>query len=95
MTLSISRAQNDEGFADAQALALKDPPVTDVEVMRLLQLALSNLEARGNRYNAKESIAKLWERAIRAKPGDEALAREWFLKTFQDRDWRNAQKVSL
>jgi hypothetical protein len=95
LTLSISRAQNDEGFADAQALASKDPPVTDVEVLRLLQLALSNLQARGDRYNAKEYIAKLWERAIKAKPGDEPLAREWFLKTFQDRDWRNAQKVLL
>ncbi|KAI9781440.1 MAG: hypothetical protein M1839_006034 [Geoglossum umbratile] len=95
LTLSISRAQNDEGFADAHALASKVPPITDVEVLRLLQLALSNLEARGDRYNAKESIAKLWERAIKAKPGDEALAREWFLKTFQDRDWRSAQKAAM
>jgi N-terminal acetyltransferase B complex non-catalytic subunit len=93
LALSVSRTQNDEGFADANALALRDPPITDVEVLRLLQLALSNLEARGGRYSAKESITTLWERAIKAKPGDEALAREWFLKTFQDRDWRNAQKV--
>ena len=95
MTLSASQAQNDEGFADAHALASKDPPVTEVEVLRLVQLALSNLEAKGGRYDAKGSIAKLWERAIKAKPGDEALAREWFLKTFQDRDWRNAQKVLI
>ncbi|KAI9765827.1 MAG: hypothetical protein M1840_007109 [Geoglossum simile] len=95
LTLSISRAQNDEGFADAQALASKEPPVTDVEVLRLLQLALSNLEARGDRYNAKEYITKLWERAIKTKPGDEPLAREWFLRTFQDRDWRNAQKAAM
>jgi N-terminal acetyltransferase B complex non-catalytic subunit len=93
LALSVSRTQNDEGFADAHALASKEPPIIDVEVLRLLQLALSNLEARGSRYNAKETITTLWERAIKAKPGDEALAREWFLKTFQDRDWRDAQKV--
>ena len=45
--------------------------------------------------DGKEEVTKLWERAVKAQPQNEDLAREWFWGTVRAMDWRNAQKAAM
>lgn len=40
-------------------------------------------------------VAKMWERSVKAHPGDEALTREWLWGTVRILDWRGAQKAAM
>lgn len=74
------------------------PSISETEVLSVIQQALTNLsESAGHDCTpvvAQAYSTKLWERALKAKPDDEELGREWFFSSFQSHDWKNAQKVS-
>lgn len=86
-----------DGLDVAKALVQKDPPITDLETLSLLLKSFENFSVHERpeliTVNIKHYVTLLWERALRASPGDETLARECFFSYLQQRDWRNAQKV--
>ncbi|KAI9826528.1 MAG: hypothetical protein M1826_006629 [Phylliscum demangeonii] len=92
-----SGAQKLEGLAEAKSLAEKDPAVTDPEILSLLQKTFDILERQPrtepNLDQAKDLSVLLWDRALKAAPEVEHLARKCFLSYLQRQDWRNAQKV--
>ena len=92
-----SSTQKEEGFAELKSHINKDPPTVDLDTLNLLQQCLSELEESQFPdvvlQDVKALSALLWERAIKAKPGDEQLARQWFFSAFQHQNWRDAQKV--
>lgn len=42
-----------------------------------------------------DEVTKLWEKAVKAQPHNEELAREWFWGTVKTLDWRGAQKAAM
>ncbi|KAI9851121.1 MAG: hypothetical protein M1838_004456 [Thelocarpon superellum] len=96
---SSSTAQKDTGAAELSALVHKEPPVVDVESLLLIQDGIRSLqqqrEPTPENIRGPDDAATLWERAIRARPQDEALPREWFGKAFDRQDWRAAQKAAM
>ena len=58
--------------------------------MRLLGRVWSTL---GPKY--ADEVTKLWEKAVKAQPHNEDLARDWFWGTVKTLDWRGAQKAAM
>lgn len=76
-----------QGRDDINALLHRDPPITDVQAIVILEECLQQIEA------ADTEIDLVWERAVRLRPHDEELQTLWFKKNIEDRKWKGAQKV--
>ncbi|KAI9863252.1 MAG: hypothetical protein M1824_000452 [Vezdaea acicularis] len=83
-------------------LTSKEPPVLDIKVLGILQDAFEYLLTRqdvGFSQDVSESVQRcrtmMWERAMKAKPNDETLLKEWFTLSFKCFNWKNAQKASM
>ncbi|KAI9789744.1 MAG: hypothetical protein M1816_005783 [Peltula sp. TS41687] len=98
LTQWASAGYRKDGFVAAKTLVEKDPPITDLETLSLLLRSLESLGTLGQaepmNIDIKHYATLLWERALKANPGDETLARECFFSYLQQRDWRNAQKTA-
>ncbi|KAI9791920.1 MAG: hypothetical protein M1833_001302 [Piccolia ochrophora] len=99
LMVSPSTAHREQGLQCARALAEKDPAITEKTVLLVLQQALSNVDASGRvggeGQSSAELVNKLWERAVKSKPKDEELCRDWFFSAFMAQDWRSAQKAAM
>ena len=74
----------------AQQLSSKTPAIDSVDCLRLLTRVWNGLGAAHT-----SEISQLWERAVKSRPKDEALAREWLWGTVRSLDWRGAQKAAM
>ena len=83
-------ATTEEAVQIAHLLSDQTPPTMSTEVLRLLGRVWSNL---GPEH--ADEVTKLWERAVKAQPQLEDLAREWFWGTVRNLDWRGAQKAAM
>lgn len=74
----------------------KTPPVEDVDVVMFLQRVWAFLEdaGAGEKGEGSRECVKVWEGAVKARPGDEKMAREWVFGCVREGDWRGMQKVS-
>lgn len=92
-----SSEQREEGLLALKSLVHKEPPVVDIEALTLVRQNLEDYYAASNAVDAADElwrhVTRLYERAIKAKPKDEALGRDWFYTAFRQRRWRSAQKV--
>ncbi|KAI9809860.1 MAG: hypothetical protein M1825_000293 [Sarcosagium campestre] len=99
LSKSFLSAQVQEGLRDVDLLVGKEPAISDLGTLKVLESALRKIERHGQTerlqlsHQPKELTARLWERAVKAKSGDEALCREWFFSAFRLQDWRSAQKA--
>ena len=75
----------------------KAPAVEDVDVAIFLQRVWAFLEdaGAGEKGEGSKECVKVWEGAVKAKPGDQRMAREWVLGCLREGDWRGMQKVCL
>lgn len=76
-----------QGRDDINALLQRDPPITDVQAIVILEECLRQIEA------TDAEIGVIWERAVRLRPQDEELQTLWFQKNFEQRRWKGAQQV--
>ncbi|KAI5783552.1 N-acetyltransferase B complex non catalytic subunit-domain-containing protein [Geopyxis carbonaria] len=83
-------AYAEEAEKTARSVAEKQPPCISLDVLRLLGRVWINI---GD--SAIDEISKMWERAVKAQPLDEDLAREWFWGTVKIMDWRGAQRAAM
>lgn len=69
--------------------------VDDVDVAMFLQRIWSFLEDHGvgGKGEASRGCAKVWELAVKARVGDERMAKEWVFGCARSGDWRGMQKV--
>ena len=96
LTHSTTPAQRQDGAAELGRLAAQSPPIVDLETLNLVQSALLAAAGPGAAAeNAQLQANAMWERAVKAKPADEDLSREWFFSSFHREDWKSAQKVLL
>jgi hypothetical protein len=77
----------EDGIKEAKNLINMTPAITDVETLRLLGDAVDHAGAD------VQLMTLMWDRAVKAKPNDERLAKEWFLVAFQSKNWKGAQQV--
>ncbi len=92
-------AQKDEGYKLAEQLAAKEPVITDLETLALVQQAFLNahrkrLSPAPAASRPSDAAAAVWERALKAKSGDEGFARECYMACLERHDWAGAQKVA-
>ncbi|KAF8453935.1 N-acetyltransferase B complex non catalytic subunit-domain-containing protein [Terfezia claveryi] len=75
----------------------KAPPVDDVDVVMILQRVWAFLEGAGvgEKGEGSRECVKVWEGAVKARPGDERMAREWVFGCVRGRDWRGMQKAAM
>ncbi|KAL7273222.1 mitochondrial distribution and morphology [Rhizina undulata] len=90
LTLLATPAALSEALQILQQLSTQTPPVESIEALRLLSRTWNNL---GSAH--AEEISKLMERAVKYRPSDENLAKEWFWGTVRSLDWRGAQKAAM
>ncbi|KAI9821584.1 MAG: hypothetical protein M1832_003258 [Thelocarpon impressellum] len=99
LTRSAAAGQRQDGLGELRALVDKVPPIVDVDTLNLVQQALveyADLESSWNgEADIQHHVDALWERAMRARPGDEDLSKQWFFSAFQKEDWKNAQKAAM
>jgi len=71
--------------------------VEDVDVAMFLQRVWAFLEGvgAGEKGEGSRECVKVWEGAVKARPGDERMAREWVFGCVRGGDRRGIQKVSL
>lgn len=79
-------------------LIVKDPAIVDLDTLKLIRQGLEEYALSSNEdavaLEAKALGTQLWDRALKAKPHDENLAREWFFFAFKQGHWKDAQKVN-
>ncbi|KAF8416699.1 N-acetyltransferase B complex non catalytic subunit-domain-containing protein [Tirmania nivea] len=95
--LPPSPATYEEALWICREIARRKVPVEEVDVAILLQRVWSFLEGAGvgeKREGSRECV-KVWEGAVKAKPGDERMAREWVFGCLRGRDWRGMQKAAM
>ncbi|RPA91322.1 hypothetical protein L873DRAFT_1794936 [Choiromyces venosus 120613-1] len=90
LTLLGAPANSSEALQIAQQLSSKTPPIDSLDCLRLLTRVWNGLGGAHTR-----EISQLWERAVKVRPGDESLAREWLWGTVRSLDWRGAQKAAM
>jgi N-terminal acetyltransferase B complex non-catalytic subunit len=83
-------ATTEEAVQIARSLSDRTPPTQSVEILRLLSAVWAEC---GPEH--KDEVTKLWERAVKAQPQNEDLAREWFWSTVRSLEWRGAQKAAM
>ncbi|KAI9724374.1 MAG: hypothetical protein M1812_000442 [Candelaria pacifica] len=86
--------QREDGLAETKAFAFRSPPVVDLDALQTIQKALIKF-SNGVHSRVEREISTLWDRATKALPGDEGIAREWFLASFSQRRWKDAQKAAM
>ncbi len=99
LSVGSTDAQKDEGYKLAEQLAAKEPVITDLESLALIQQAFLNahrkrLAPAPAASRSSDAAAAIWERALKAKSGDEAFARECYMACLERHDWAGAQKVA-
>ncbi|KAH8145602.1 uncharacterized protein LAJ45_10403 [Morchella importuna] len=90
LTLIKTGPSYEEALAIAKQLSAKTPPIDSIEVLTTTTKVWSML---GSEHAGE--VAKMWERSVKAHPGDEALTREWLWGTVRILDWRGAQKAAM
>lgn len=90
LTLVGTSASIEEALQLARQLSAKSPPIDSTECLRLLTRVWGGVGAEH-----LPEVSKLWERAIKANPKNEILAREWLWGTVRSLDWRGAQKAAM
>ncbi|CAZ79814.1 unnamed protein product [Tuber melanosporum] len=90
LTLLSTPANTSEALQLAQQLSSKTPAIDSIDCLRLLTRVWNGL---GTAHTSE--ISQLWERAVKSRPKDEALAREWLWGTVRSLDWRGAQKAAM
>lgn len=86
LSFSESPRQN-QGRDDISALLQRDPPITDVQALVILQECLQQIGA------TDAEVDLIWERAVRLRPHEEELQTLWFRKNFEAQKWKGSQKV--
>ncbi|KAI9848708.1 MAG: hypothetical protein M1837_006795 [Sclerophora amabilis] len=97
LTCSTSSNLKAQGYSETKKLIGKQPPIVEVQILRLLQQALmaaQDLHVGRSPVQVKDDISQLWDRAVKARPGDEDLAKECLFFYFEQGEWEGAQKVS-
>ncbi|KAI9839626.1 MAG: hypothetical protein M1819_002252 [Sarea resinae] len=94
---SPSASQQEQGVTEFERLCAKEPPVTDLHTLSMIQQALGGSNARKSVLKGRRSVnvALLWERAAKFRSGDESLPKEWFMITFELNQWVDAQKAAM
>ncbi|KZF24609.1 hypothetical protein L228DRAFT_281666 [Xylona heveae TC161] len=87
---SPSSPLREQGAAELRKLCERDPPVTDISTLIMLQENCAKSEGGG-----AAAVSGLWERAIKSRPHDEVLPQEWFQRSFDQFNWKNAQKAAM
>lgn len=93
--LPPSSANYTEALGICRGIADRKTPVDDVDVAMFVQRVWSFLEDSGvgEKGTCSKECGKIWEAAVKAKLGDERMAKEWVLGCLRGRDWRGMQKV--
>ena len=78
-----------QGEKELIALLGGDPPITDPNLLS----AIEDFAETADFQNAH--VRSLWDRAIAYRPRDERLLEEWFLRKFERKDYKAAQKVRI
>lgn len=79
--------QLERGQTEVLQLCHRNPAVTDVDAIHLLEGALKHLEIQA------DETPKLWERAAAARPADQGLLMTWLHGCIAESNWLGAQKV--
>ncbi len=68
-------------------LCNRTPPITDLDTIYQIQIALTDLGIEDN------GGQRVWERAAAARPEDREIAMTWLDEAIDRCDWQSAQKV--
>jgi hypothetical protein len=80
-------ARQQQGRKELEELLGRQPPISEPKALEALN---SVARARKDRDPRVETI---WERAVTIRPHDERLYISWFHTKFNERKWKQAQKV--
>lgn len=90
LALINTRPSIDEATQLAQQLSTKTPPINLPEVLTTVTRVWKLLGAEH-----ADEVSKMWERTVKAHPGNEKLTKEWLWGTVRILDWRGAQKAAM
>ncbi|KAJ5915147.1 Cytoskeleton organization protein (Dec1) [Penicillium verhagenii] len=82
-------AHKQRGIAETIELCKAEPPTTDIDTLEILNQTLQKMGGH------LDTQSMLWEKAAKAKPNALDLQLMWFTYSFEEDDWKSAQKASM
>ena len=97
--LPRSTANHEEALSICRNIAVAGikAPIGNLDVLMFLQRVWGYLNELGVSELGEfhREMSKCWDIAVKAKPGDERMAKEWVFGCVRGGDWEGAQKAAM